>query len=441
MIGLKTFPRGGVHPFERKSFSEHKEIWNAAVPSVCIVPLSQHIGKPSEPQVEPGDQVREGQLVGKAPGFVSANIHAPIPGEVKELRNVYLPNGVSTRAVVIELSGEFDRLGKQQEPKEWRNLDRKTLISAIQENGIVGMGGATFPTHVKYSIPQGKTCDWMILNGVECEPYLTADHRLMLEYTDQVLEGLEIAARVLEADHVAIGIEENKPDAIHRMKRRVKERGLEFDVVVLTTKYPQGGEKQLIKAVTGREVPSGGLPIDVGCMVSNAGTLNAVYEAVALDKPLMERVVTVTGGAVRNPGNLKARIGTTFGDLIDECGGFSEIPKKVVAGGPMTGFAVFDLDTPLIKGTSGVLALTPREVNEAPRTPCINCGRCVAACPMGLQPTTLFKYIDHEQYASAESLGLMDCIECGACGYVCPAHIPLVQGLRIGKRLARNRKG
>ncbi|NBF41474.1 MAG: electron transport complex subunit RsxC [Spirochaetes bacterium] len=439
MIGRKTFPRGGVHPYERKSLSEHKRIWNAAVPSECIVPLQQHIGKPAEAQVGPGDEVREGRLIGKASGFVSASVHSPIPGVVRELREVYLANGLATTAVVIDLQGEFDRLGKQQMAAEWRDRDVKSLLTSIRKNGVVGMGGATFPTHVKYTLPQGKTCDWMILNGVECEPYLTADHRLMLEMTDQVIEGLEIAARILDVEHVAIGIEENKPDVIEEIRSRVKERRLDFRVVILETKYPQGGEKQLIKAITDREVPSGGLPIDVGCMVSNAGTLNAVYEAVVFDKPLMERVVSVTGGAVREPGNLKARIGTTFGELIEECGGLAEIPQKVVAGGPMTGFAVYDLDMPLIKGTSGILALTAREVNEAPRTPCINCGRCIAACPMGLQPTALFKYIDHEEYEPARALGLSDCIECGACSYVCPAHIPLVQGMRIGKRIARKK--
>ena len=439
MIGRKTFPRGGVHPYERKSLSEQKRIWNAAVPSECIVPLQQHIGKPAEAQVGPGDEVREGRLIGKASGFVSANIHSPIPGVVRELREVYLPNGLATTAVVIDLEGEFDRLGKQQMAGEWRDRDVKSLLAAIRENGVVGMGGATFPTHVKYTLPQGKTCDWMILNGVECEPYLTADHRLMLEMTDQVIEGLEIAARILDVEHVAIGVEENKPEVIEKMRSRVRDRGLDFRVVSLETKYPQGGEKQLIKAIAGREVPSGGLPLDVGCMVSNAGTLNAVYEAVVFDKPVMERVVSVTGGAVREPGNLKARIGSTFGELIEECGGLAEVPQKVVAGGPMTGFAVYDLDMPLIKGTSGILALTAGEVNEAPRTPCINCGRCIAACPMGLQPTSLFKYIDHEEYKPALSLGLMDCIECGACSYVCPAHIPLVQGMRIGKRVARKK--
>ncbi len=437
---LRTFPKGGIHPYERKEATRSKAIWNAVIPSECVVPLQQHIGGRAEAVVAEGDEVREGMLIGKASGFVSANVHSPIPGTVSELREVALPNGVRTTAVVIALEGEFDRLGKTPEPRDYSSLSPKQLLSAIQEAGIVGMGGATFPTHVKYTLPKGATADYLILNGTECEPYLSSDHRLMLEVSDGVLHGLAIVRKVLSAERVAVGIEENKPDAIKKMRGRIKAMGLPFAVVPLRIKYPQGDEKQLIKAITGREVPSGGLPIDIGTVVSNAGTLNAIYEAVAFGKPLIERIVTVTGGAIKNPGNLKARIGTPFGELIEECGGFSRMPEKIIAGGPMMGLAVYDLDTPVTKGTSGILALTPEEVNKGTQTACIQCGRCVRACPIGLEPTTLYKLIDHESYAEALSEGLMDCRECGCCGYICPAHIPLVQGLKVGKMMARRKK-
>ncbi|MFP4483878.1 MAG: electron transport complex subunit RsxC [Spirochaetaceae bacterium] len=440
MIFAKTFSRGGVHPFDRKEETRSREIWNAVIPSECIVPLRQHIGAPAECVVSKGDEVREGMLIGKANGFVSANVHAPVPGTVSDVRTIILPNGAQSEAVVIELAGEFDRLGKSSEPREWEDLSPKELIGILQEKGIVGMGGATFPTHVKYSVPKGKTAEYLIANGTECEPYLSADHRVMLEMTDGVLEGLRIGSRILGVKSVLIGIEDNKPDAIERFRSRIRARGLDFTVVPLEERYPQGGEKQLIETITGREVPSGGLPIDIGVIVSNTGTLHAMYEAVVYDKPLIDRVVTVSGGAVRRPANYKARIGTTIGELLEESGGFTEVPSKIVSGGPMTGQAVYDLDTPITKGTSGILALTAREVNEAPQTPCINCGRCVRSCPAGLIPTLLYKLIEHEDYKEAVTLGINDCIECGACGYICPAHIPLVQGIRTGKRIARKKK-
>lgn len=440
MIFAKTFSRGGVHPFDRKEETRSQEIWNAVIPSECIVPLRQHIGAPAESLVSQGDEVREGMLIGAASGFVSANIHAPIPGTVKEIKNIFLPNGIQSEAVVIELAGEFDRLGKVSERREWSDKSAAELIEILKDKGIVGMGGATFPTHVKYSVPKGKKAEYLIANGTECEPYLSADHRLMMEMTDGVLEGLQIARKILGADSVSIGIEDNKPDAIDQFKKRIRALNLDIDVIALEEKYPQGGEKQLIETITGREVPSGGLPIDIGVIVSNTGTLHAIHEAVVHDKPLLERVVTVSGGAVRRPANFKVRIGTSIGELFEEAGGFREVPKKIVAGGPMTGFAVYDLDTPITKGSSGILALTAREVNEAPQTPCINCGRCVRSCPAGLTPTLLYKLIEHEEYKEAVNLGVNDCIECGACSYICPAHIPLVQGIRIGKRLARKKK-
>ncbi len=441
MTLTKSFPKGGIHPYERKEHTRAKQLWNAAIPSLCRVPLQQHVGAPAEALVKPGDTVREGMLIGKAAGFVSAQIHSPIPGIVKSIDEIMLPNGVRTAAIAIELTGEFDRLGKEREHEDWSGKSPEELLSVITEMGVVGMGGATFPTHVKYSLPKGAVAEYLILNGTECEPYLSADHRLMLERAEGVVEGLRIAERILSPKNVVIGIETNKLDAARAIEKVIRAQRLPYRVVPLKLKYPQGDEKQLIKAITGREVPSGGLPIDVGAVASNVGTLFAMYEAVALGKPVIERVVTVTGGAIRNPANLKARIGTSFADLIEECGGFSSIPAKIVAGGPMMGFTVYDLDTPVTKGTSGILALTSREIHAAPQTPCIQCGRCVRACPIGLQPTSLYKLIEHAEYARAVDGGLMDCRECGCCAYSCPAHIPLVQGLRIGKRMARKKKG
>ena len=437
MKGTKTYPKGGVHPPDRKRASSDQPFKNALIPQTLVVPLSQHLGKPADLVVEAGDEVREGMLIGKASGFISASVHSPVPGTVKEIRDVYLPNGLQSKAVVIEMQGEFDRSGKEQQKQEWKHLSEKELIDIITENGIVGLGGATFPTNVKLSIPKGKKAELFVVNGVECEPYLTIDHRLMLEKTDELLEGIEIITKILKPERTAIAIEENKPDAIQFLQERIASTGREIEVIPLELKYPQGDEKLVIKSITGLEVPSGGLPIDVGAVVSNAGTVYAIYEAIVYKKPLIERFVTVSGGAIKEPANLKVRVGTPIGDLIEECGGFTEVPEKIVVGGPMTGFAVYDLDTPVIKSTSGVLAFTAKEVNSAGRTNCLSCGRCIHVCPMGLNPTTLFKKVDHLEYAEAMEMGLMDCRECGCCGYVCPAHIPLVQGIKLGKRIAR----
>jgi len=440
MMRKLSFPLGGIHPTERKGPTCNKPSANAIIPSRCIVPLQQHIGVPAEALVSAGDQVGEGMLIGRAAGFVSANIHAPVPGTVTEIKSIFLPNGVRTDAVVIELEGEFDRLGKEENRRNWSELEPAELLEIIRENGIVGMGGATFPTHVKFQMPKGRTCDYLVLNGTECEPYLSADHRLMVERPNELLEGLRIVERILSPEHVFIGIEVNKPDAISILQETVRNAGLNYRIAPLRIKYPQGDEKQLIKALTGREVPSGGLPLDIGCVVANAGTLHAIYEAVVTGRPLIDRIVTVSGGAIAHPANLKVRIGTPIGELINECGGFSRIPAKIVSGGPMMGQTLFDLETPVTKGTSGILALTEREVHAAPRTACIQCGRCVEACPIGLEPTRLFKSIDHFEYERAVRDGLMDCRECGSCGYVCPARIPLVQSMRIGKLMARKKK-
>ncbi|MDA3939849.1 MAG: electron transport complex subunit RsxC [Spirochaetia bacterium] len=440
MKGLKTFNRGGVHPPGRKYLSENKPIKNAVISDLSVIALSQHLGSPSESIVNPGDIVREGMLIGKSTGFISGNIHSPVPGTVKEISDIYLPNGMTSKAIVIEMEGEFDRLGKETIETNWEHLSGKELIEIINSNGIVGLGGATFPANVKFTLPRGKKAEYLVINGVECEPYLTADHRLMLEKADQIIEGIKIIASIIKPEKLAIGIEINKENAIKIIKEAALRADLPLDVVSLKVKYPQGDEKQLLKAVTGREVPSGALPMEIACVVSNVGTVNAIYEAVVLGKPLIERVITVSGGAIKNPQNLKVRIGTPIKSLIEECGGFTEEPAKVVVGGPMMGFAIYDLDTPVTKGTSGILALTSKEVRGASQTACVSCGRCIAACPMGLNPTTLFKYIDHTEYENAESIGLMDCKECGSCGYVCLARIPLIQGMRLGKRMLRTKK-
>lgn len=435
-----TFPGGGVHPNDNKEYTSHLPIKNAPIPSRPIISLHQHMGKPAQCIVKVDDELREGMLIGKADGFFSSNVHSPVPGKVADIVDIYLPNGIKSRAVIAELEGEFDRSGKSREPRQWESLTAKVLLDKIQEMGIVGLGGATFPAHMKYFIREGLKAEYFVVNGVECEPYLTSDHRLMLEKTKEVLEGIKIVRKVLGAEKVIIGIEANKPDAVTVMMQAVEQAKLDFRVQVLNVKYPQGDEKQLLKALTGREVPSGGLPIDIGAVVTNVGTIYSIYEAVVFDKPVIERFVTVTGSIIRNPANLKVRIGTPVRDLIEECGGFTEMPGKLVAGGPMMGFALSDVDVPVTKGTSGVVALSKREASVQTESNCIRCGQCIVSCPFGLNPTHLYRLIDHQEYDSAIGEGLMDCKECGCCSYVCPSGIPLVQRLKLGKLISRKKK-
>ncbi len=439
MKGIKTFPRGGIHPPGRKHLTNSKEIVRAAIPAELTVPMGQHIGSPAKPVVEAGDAVKEGQIIGEATGFISAAIHSPADGTVKEITEIYLANGMKSTAIVITVDEDF-KPGEYSEKKDWSSIESAELNEIIKNSGVVGMGGATFPANVKFSVPKGKKVEYLIINGVECEPYLSADHRLMLEKTEVLLEGIRIISAITKPEKMAVGIEINKPDAIEKMREAAKAAGMDVEIVPLKLKYPQGDEKQLIKAVTGREVPSGGLPIEVGCVVANVGTVNAVYEAVALDKKVFERVVSVTGLGVQNPGNILARVGTPVSALIEACGGMKENSAKVVIGGPMMGFAVYDLDTPVTKGTSGILILTDKEIKASGRTNCLSCGKCIQKCPMGLNPTKMFKLIDHSDYQDAMNIGLMDCKECGCCSFTCPAHIPLVQGMRLGKKMARKKK-
>lgn len=440
MRDARTFPRGGVHPHDFKSLTNAVPIRNAPIPAEAVIPMQQHMGAAAQCLVGPGDTVKEGMLIGRAAGPISANVHSPIPGKVKQIVEVYLPGGARSKCAEVALEGEFELSGHRTEGRTWAELTAQELLDKIAEQGIVGMGGAAFPTHVKYRVREAGRVEFFVVNGVECEPYLTADHRLMLEKTEEIFTAIAIAARILEPEAILIGIEENKLDAVEAMQRTAAARGLDYQVSGLELKYPQGDEKQLLKALTGREVPSGGLPLDIGAVVSNVGTLFAIYEAVVLDKPLIERIVTVSGTIVRNPANFKVRLGTRIGELFDECGGFTEPPGRVIAGGPMMGFALADLDAPVTKGISGVIALSRSEIPKGRETPCISCGRCIVACPWGLSPTELYKWIDHQEYGQAMTEGLMDCKECGCCGYVCPARIPLVQGMKLGKLMGRTRK-
>ncbi|MBN2532541.1 MAG: electron transport complex subunit RsxC [Spirochaetales bacterium] len=439
MNEFKTFPQGGIHPREFKVYTKDIPIRNAHIPSIALIPMHQHMGKPAECIVQKGDTLREEMLIGRATGYFSANIHSPIPGTVTDIREMYLPAGLKSTVVVAELAGEFDRAGKSSQKKDWDNLSPKELIDKIADKGIVGLGGATFPAHIKYTLKEGIRLEYFIVNGVECEPYLTADHRLMLEKTEEIIEGIRIIKKILSPENIIIGIEENKPDAISVMERTILDRKLDIEVVRLKTKYPQGDEKQLLKSITGREVPSGGLPLDIGSVVSNVGTVFAIYEAIVYEKPLIERIVTVTGSIIKNPGNFKVRIGTKIGELIEECNGLYELMVKIIAGGPMMGFAVHDLDTPVTKGMSGIIALSRKEVPSWRETACLRCGRCIRVCPLSLNPTRLFKLIEHRQFEEAEKNGLFDCKECGCCGYACPAKLPLVQGMRLGKLMAKKK--
>lgn len=428
---LKLF-KGGVHPKDNKSLTANKPIEKAFLPQKVIIPVRQHIGAPCTPMVKKGDKVKKGQVVADNDAFVSGSIHASISGTVVDVsENLHGVFGKSL-AIVIESDGLDEWVDGLPLKRDWEDLSIEELKTIIKNAGIVGMGGATFPTHVKLSPAKDKKVDTFILNGAECEPYLTADYRMMLEYTDRIVNGIKIVMKILGVSKAYIGIEDNKPDAAEAMRKALKDTPVE--VVVLPTRYPQGGEKMLIKAITKREVPSGGLPADIGVVVQNVGTVVAISDAVINGMPLIERVTTVTGGAIAEPKNLLLRVGTTFKEAIEYCGGLKKSPEKVIMGGPMMGIAQFSMDTPIIKGTSGILALSKDEINESKESSCIRCGRCVEACPMGLNPSMLSILGEKNFYREAkEDYNLMDCIECGSCVYACPAKRNIVQYIKYLK--------
>ncbi len=440
---FKTFPKGGIHPPENKLTAD-KPIVVLPVPPQVTVPVSQHIGAPAVPVVEKGTEVKAGQIIAEAKGFVSANIHSPVSGKVNKIDTFVDTTGYKQTAVLIDVQGDewVETVDRSTTLVKEITMTREQIIERCKECGLVGLGGATFPTHIKMTVPSGKKCDLVIINGVECEPYLTSDHRLMLERGAEVLTGAAIIMKALGVERVIVGIEANKPDAIkHLTDLAAGFQGI--TIQPLKVKYPQGGEKQLIKACTGREVPSGGLPLDVGVVVQNVGTAYAVYEAVQKNKPLVERVVTVTGKKVKEPGNFQVRIGTPVTSLIEAAGGMPDDTGKVVNGGPMMGKALAMTDVPVTKGTSGIILFPSEESRRAVVQPCIRCGKCSSACAMGLEPWLISVLSEKAMFEKAEEEKITDCMECGACAYTCPAKRPLLDYIRLGKstviRMARER--
>lgn len=431
--------RGGIHPPTTKGLTSGKPIAPAPPPAKVHLLLLQHAGAAVEPLVKAGDRVLLGQKVGDSDERVCAPVHASVSGKVLEVKPFGHPIGRSVLCVSVENDG-LDEPDPGMRPREgWESLPAGELLQLIREAGIVGLGGAGFPTHVKLAPPPGKRIERLIVNGVECEPYLTADHRLMLERPEGVLAGVRVMMRILGVRRAQVAVEDNKPDAAEALRKSAQ--GTEgVEVVLVRTKYPQGSEKQLISALTGRAVPMGGLPMDVGVVVQNAATCFAVHEAVALGRPLIRRVLTVTGGNVARPANLEARIGTPFADLLAHCGGLKSPGGKLIMGGPLMGLAVSSDAVPVVKGTSGILALTPEESAMPPERDCLRCGRCVDVCPMALAPSFLTDHLERGELDAAEKAALFNCMECGCCTALCPARRPMLQWIRTGKFELNKRK-
>ena len=440
---LKTFPLGGIHPPENK-LTANIAIKYLSVPENVTIPISQHIGAPASLIVNKDDYVKTGQVIATGKGFVSANIHSSVSGKVTKIDTIIDTTGYKQTAVFIDNQGDdwVETIDRSDEIILDVSLSPEEIIKKCLESGIVGLGGATFPSHVKLTVPAGKRCDALIINGAECEPYLTSDHRLMLERGEEVLIGTTILMKALKVNKALIGIENNKRDAIdHITKLATEFNGI--TVHALKVKYPQGAEKQLIKSLINREVPSGRLPLDVNVVVHNVGTAFAVYEAVQKNKPLFERVVTITGKSVSKPGNYFVRTGTPVRNLIEAAGGMPEDTGKVLSGGPMMGKAVSNIDVPVVKGTSGIVLIPAGESGRAEMKPCIRCAKCVSACPLNLEPFLLMALSETGNFERAEKERITDCMECGSCSYICPADRPLLDYIRLGKstviKMARKR--
>ncbi|MBO7483258.1 MAG: electron transport complex subunit RsxC [Kiritimatiellae bacterium] len=438
--------KGGVHPDYNKELARDKAIERMGVPAELVVSMSQHLGAPAKCLVKAGDYVRRGQLIGEKNGFISVCVRAPADGLVKAVEKRLGPAGGKADAVVLDTTAAAPEgsppaaEGPVLPPLDWRSAPREDLLKRVEEAGICGMGGAGFPTAVKLNPPPGKRCEYLILNGAECEPYLTADFRVMLERADRIRTGVEIMRKILGGPAVRIAIEANKPEAIAAMEKAFADIEGNVEIVVLPVLYPQGSEKHQIFATVGRVVPEPpALPIDVGCVVENVGTVAAIADAVEKGEPLLERVTTISGDAVAEPKNVLAPSGTKYSDLVAFCGGTKEPPAKVISGGTMMGFAVSTMDIATTKTTSGLLLLSPRRVFQYASGSCINCGRCLRACPMNLNPALISKAVDASDIKSAEDAHVMDCIECGACSFGCPAYRTITQSCRRAKNSIRAR--
>lgn len=437
---LKTFHKGGVHPEENK-LSAGVAIEALPLPKSVTIPISQHIGAPPKIVVERGQDVKVGDVIAVHEGFVSANIHSSVSGKIGKIDEVMDSSGYKRMAINIRVKDDewSETIDRTPDLVKEINLNSVEIINKIMESGVVGMGGAAFPSHVKLSIPEGKHVDTLIINGVECEPYLTADHRVMLEKPHEIMVGTQVLMKALDVEKAIIGVENNKKDAIDLL-RKVATEYSGISVEALRVQYPQGGEKQLIEALLGREVPSGGLPADVGAIVHNVGTTYSVYLAVQKNQPLVERIVTVTGKSLKKPSNFLVRIGTPVEELINAAGGLPDDTGKVVSGGPMMGKALNDLTVPIAKATSGILIIPDDESKRAQEFNCVRCGKCIEACPMGLEPYQLLLLSREGKYEEAREESVMDCIECGSCSFVCPSNRPILDYIRLSKTKIKKAK-
>lgn len=438
-MALFTF-KGGIHPYDGKELSKDKPIKEYLPKGDCVYPVSQHIGAPATPIVKKGDRVLVGQKIAEAGGFVSANIFSSISGTVKTIEPRLTPAGAKVNSIVVENDGLFESVEFKAE-KPYEEMSREEVIGAIKEAGVIGLGGAGFPTHVKLSPKNADDIEYIIINAAECEPYITADYRCMMEIPEKMISGLKVILALFPKAKGIIGVEDNKPDAIKKLEglTATEER---IQVAPLKTKYPQGAERSLIFATTGREINSSMLPADAGCIVDNVATAIAIHEAVYEGKPLFERVVTVSGDAISEPGNFLVRSGTNVQELVEAAGGFKTQPEKVISGGPMMGMAMYSLDVPAVKAFSSLLTFTKDEVSKNEPSNCIRCGRCVSVCPAKLMPTMLADYADHHAIDLFEKYDGAECVECGSCSFICPAKRPLTQSMKAGRRqvLANRRK-
>lgn len=437
---LTTF-KGGIHPKHNKSMTEKLPIEYLDAPDKVYIPLIQNIGAPCKSLVSKNDLVKVGQKIGEPLGFVSAPIHSSVSGKVIDVKELLVNTGERAICVIIENDKNYTVHEDIKPYGTIEELSKERLLEIVKDIGLVGMGGATFPTHVKLNPPKDKVVDAVILNGAECEPYLTADHRLMLEETKDVVDGLRAILKILSVENGYIGIEDNKPDCIEAVTKEASKYP-NIKVVTLKTKYPQGAEKQLINVCTGREVPSGGLPADAGAVVDNVATAAQIAKSLRTGLPLIERICTVTGGAIANPKNVMFKIGTLYSDIINMTGGFKEEPKKIISGGPMMGVALASVDVPANKGTSGILCFTEKEAHIDDMQNCIRCAKCVGVCPAFLEPVYISAYSLKDDFEKAEEYRALDCIECGSCSFICPSKRPLLQSIRVAKReiLANRRK-